>query len=194
MEPQVVRLLASFLMHLTIHPEVKQAITIMKFLKYTKDVEFLSHRKTTFIVALMKLLSAFYCELVHIFMISQVEDIRDILKDYVALGFIVQIDNMFAKNFESIDGDKIVGEYQGALIIKETENYRDKLLRKLKSLFHWDRSATLNEREEEAVVDRRIEQLCISTVFIVVNELYVTVYFYLIFYQVVVLNYFMYKS
>lgn len=107
-EPQAVRLLSAFLMHLTILPEVKQAITIMKFLKYTVDEQFVSHRRTTFIVALMKLVSAVYCELVLILMIAQVEDIRDILKDFVALGFIVQIDNMFAKNFESIDGDEII--------------------------------------------------------------------------------------
>ena len=53
----------------------------------------------------MKFSSALYCETILVLMLSQVEDISDIIKDFVALVFIVEIDNIFASNLEGFDVD-----------------------------------------------------------------------------------------
>lgn len=77
-------------------------------------------------------------------------------------------------------------------MINEPENYRDKLIRKLKNYLDLNRSNT-EHFHQEVKEDERLEQFIISSVFIVVNELYVTVYFYLAFYLVILLNYFLYQ-
>lgn len=129
-------MMCSFLMHLMMHPELKQAITIMKFLKYTDEPRYLKHRFITFILAEMKLLSAICCEMVLIRMIAEVDDIRDIIKDFVALGFIVQIDNYFAQNIEGFATSDLIGSYECQLIINQEENYREWMLRKMNELWH----------------------------------------------------------
>ena len=48
----------------------------------------------------MKFFSAFFCELILILMISRIKDISDIIKDFVAIGFIVEIDDYFAHNLK----------------------------------------------------------------------------------------------
>ena len=80
-------------MHLTILPDVKQALSIMEFMKYTEDPEFEPTRMTNFIIALMKLLSALICQTVLIIMMSSTNSISDMIKDFVAIGFVVEIDN-----------------------------------------------------------------------------------------------------
>lgn len=65
----------------------------------------------------MKLSSAIYCEVILIIMISHVDDVSDIIKDFVALGFIVEIDDMFAKNMKGINADEIIEEFSELEIV-----------------------------------------------------------------------------
>ena len=81
---------------------------MMKFLIYTNDKVYLKNRMTQFFVAFMKLFSALYCELILLIMISHVNDISDIIKDFVALGFIVEIDNMFAQNMKGFEVEEMI--------------------------------------------------------------------------------------
>ena len=90
-------------MHLQINPELQQAISIMKFLKYTDKPEYLLRRGSNFMIALMKLSSAVFCEIILIIMMTHVDNIEDIIKDFVALEFIVQVDNWTANNLRSYD-------------------------------------------------------------------------------------------
>ena len=50
----------------------------------------------------MKFNSAIFCETILIIMIAHVRNINDIIKDFVALGFIVEIDNYFAQNMTKV--------------------------------------------------------------------------------------------
>ena len=43
----------------------------------------------------MKLFTAIFCETILLIMVAQQSDIEDIIKDFVALGFIVEVDNVF---------------------------------------------------------------------------------------------------
>ena len=82
---------------------------MMKFLIYTRGKNFLRSRSSQFTIAFMKLFSALYCELVLIIMITYNDDIANIIKDFVALGFIVEIDDMFAQNMKGYDVERVVG-------------------------------------------------------------------------------------
>ena len=84
----------------------------MKFLKYTTDEKFLLRRGTNFVIALMKLTSAVFCEVILIIMISHVDSIEDIIKDFVALEFIVEIDNYFANNLKGYDTESTVEKFK----------------------------------------------------------------------------------
>ena len=50
-----------------------------------------------FFIAFMKFFSAITCELILILMISNIKDISDIIKDFVAIGVMVEIDDYFDK-------------------------------------------------------------------------------------------------
>ena len=88
--------MCSFLMHLFIHPELRSALSIMKYLKYSKEAKKSPFRLINFKNPSMKLISAVYTEVILILMMSHVNDISDLIKDFVALGFIVEIDDQFA--------------------------------------------------------------------------------------------------
>jgi len=97
---QLIRLIGCFLMHLFILPDVRQALTLMAFMKYTQDPLFRPSRMTNFLIALMKLLSALICQSVLILMMASSGSISDMIKDFVAIGFVVEIDNQFASTMK----------------------------------------------------------------------------------------------
>ena len=56
-------------------------------------------------------------------MMSHVESISDLIKDFVALGFIVEIDDQFAKNMSGIDVQSLIDDFQELEIcVSETYN------------------------------------------------------------------------
>ena len=67
---QCVRLMCSFLMHLYMHPEYVQALSIMKFLKHAYKPDQTKRRWQNFMIAFMKLSSSIYCEVILIMMIA----------------------------------------------------------------------------------------------------------------------------
>jgi hypothetical protein len=48
----------------------------------------------------MKFFSGLCVEIILIMMLAETTDVTDLIKDFVALGFIVEIDNIFAKNMK----------------------------------------------------------------------------------------------
>ena len=62
----------------------------------------------------MKLLSALFCEVTNIMLICSSNEVPDIIKDFVALGFIVEIDNQIYNN--SVDkGCEILSKFENKL-------------------------------------------------------------------------------
>ena len=57
---------------------------------------------------MMKFLSSLYCELVLCIMISYQQHASDIIKDFVALGFIVEIDDTFAQNMKGYQVEEVI--------------------------------------------------------------------------------------
>lgn len=47
----------------------------------------------------MQMISPFFTEIVLILAISQIRELSMIIKSFVALGFVIRIDDMFADNF-----------------------------------------------------------------------------------------------
>lgn len=128
--------MCSFLMHLFIHPELRSALSIMKYLKYSKEAKKSPFRLINFKNASMKLISAVYTEVILILMMSHVNDISDLIKDFVALGFIVEIDDQFAQNMSSINGELLIEECKEKVIIEVCEKYNSNLLSYIKKVLN----------------------------------------------------------
>jgi hypothetical protein len=118
------RFLCAFVLHLMVLPEIK---TGMQMYQYQRRLD---HNKVPtvirsmiFDVTTMKILSAMMCEIVNTQIITTSETNEDIIKDFVVMGFIIEIDNLFAKalltqeQIESITETKL---YIQDFKIKET--------------------------------------------------------------------------
>ena len=82
----------------------------MEFLQTNnnKDNKFNKYPNKCFFIAFLKFVSALYCETILCIMITFIEEINDIIKDFVALGFIVEIDDYFAKTLPGKSHDKLL--------------------------------------------------------------------------------------
>ena len=121
-------------------------------------------------------------------MISHVDNVSDIIKDFVALGFIVEIDDMFAKNMKGICAEEIIEEFSELEILNEKSSIRD-----FKQLF---KSVTekLNEPKSRPSWLLKVENAVIYVTYTVCNELYIVIYYYSFFYLVMILNNFYYED
>ena len=110
-------------------PEYKQGLSIMSLL-YNSEQKKLKHNKfINFMIAFVKIMSGIICECVHILIIASQDETADIIKDFVAVGFIVEIDNWFAKYYRRRDDlDSLISEMQKNLKIERaTDTHRKRL-------------------------------------------------------------------
>lgn len=100
MDSLAVRVICSLLLHMIIHAEVKQALSILRYLKYVKTAKGGKRgRLINIVLCSMQMLSPFFTEIVLILAISQTAALSMIIKSFVALGFVIRIDDMFSENF-----------------------------------------------------------------------------------------------
>lgn len=170
---QMIRLIACFLMHLYILPDIKQALTIMEFLKFTQEREFEALKMTNFGIAFMKLFSALICQSVLIIMMSSTESISDMIKDFVAIGFVVEIDDSFASSMK-FDGltEQMIEEVKGKMVI---DRPKEGFL-----------AITKQKMKNEGVVSV-MKEVYITSIYFIFKNFYVIIYYYLFFYAGVLL-------
>lgn len=119
----LVRLMCAFIMHLIIHPEVRDASLMVEFLMYNRRKIYMKKRAVSFIIAFMKFFSGIYVEMILISMIACNDNIEDIIKDFVALGFIIEMDNYLGKNIDSKQLEELIEKMNEDLVIEENANY-----------------------------------------------------------------------
>mmetsp|Transcript_8499 Transcript_8499/g.14296 ORF Transcript_8499/g.14296 Transcript_8499/m.14296 type:complete len:728 (+) Transcript_8499:520-2703(+) len=126
-----IRIICSLLLHMIIYGEVKQAINILRYLKYVKTAK--GGKRGRFINILlcsMQMISPFFTEIVLILAICQTESLPMIIKSFVALGFVIKIDDMFSENFPKEIKDT-ASDLE--LIIGKDQNSYKKILKRIKS-------------------------------------------------------------
>jgi hypothetical protein len=90
----VTRFICAFLLHIQIEKEVKISLKMIKY--------FTSHRSRfdsgiqPFLIPFMKLCGSLFTECVNIFLICQQTTIMDCVMNFIALGVIAEIDNLYA--------------------------------------------------------------------------------------------------
>jgi hypothetical protein len=110
-----VRLGCAYILHLMIVPELRVALQMMKYLRRlppaSSEAAISDFNKTLcWTVAFMKYMSSFLCEIVNILIICSSASNQDIIKDFVCLGFIIEVDDLFAKAIIKQDELSSVGD------------------------------------------------------------------------------------
>ena len=118
-ESNAIRIICSLLLHMIIYGEVKQALNVLRYLKFVKTAKGGKRgRLINIILCSMQMISPFVTETVLILAIGQTGSLSMIIKSFVALGFVTKIDDMFSENFPAeiketaSDLVLIIGKYQ----------------------------------------------------------------------------------
>lgn len=77
-------------------PEIRSALSMMKYIKNFRHKFLRVNTLYPWFMALLKLLGGVLTELINIYIIIQAESIEDVVKDFIALGIIAEIDNLMS--------------------------------------------------------------------------------------------------
>lgn len=61
-----------------------------------------------FFVCGLKILGAFYAELICLWKMGQQDNIEDIVKDFIAFGIIAEIDGVVARGIRGLDAEEVI--------------------------------------------------------------------------------------
>jgi hypothetical protein len=96
-----VRIVCAMLLHMMIYGEVKQSISVLRYLKYVSSGNGGGKRGRTMNVLLctMQMVAPFFTEMILILTICQTASLSAVIRSFVSLGFVIKIDDMFSENF-----------------------------------------------------------------------------------------------
>ena len=113
-----------------IYGEVKQALNVLRYLKYVKTAKGGKRgRLINILLCVMQMISPFFTEVVLMLAICQNSSLPMIIKSFVALGFVIKIDDMFSENFPKEIKDTAADL---ELIIGKDQNTYKKIWRRIK--------------------------------------------------------------
>ena len=98
-----IRLICCLLLHMIILPEVKQALSLLRYLKFAKTAAGGKRGRMTNIgLCVMQISSPIFAEVVLILAVAKTGQLQMIIKSFVALGFVTNVDNQFAGAFPDV--------------------------------------------------------------------------------------------
>ena len=101
--PMCIRLSCAFILHLVMLTEINTSLSMLSFLKHQDEDSAVGQYAMCYQIAIMKYVACVMTELINIVIICQSDNIQDIIKDFISLGFIIELDDLFA---QSIVGKK----------------------------------------------------------------------------------------
>ena len=167
MESTATRLICSLLLHMIIFGELKQALSVLRYLKFVKTQQGGRRgRAINVLLCSMQCISPLVAETVLMLSIAQEESLSMIIKSFVALGFVIKVDDMFSENFP--DEIKDTASNLVLVIGKDTNTFKRiwKGIRK-------------NQRKGIAVKwDEVIFNVLVNLWYGLLNNFYIVVYYY----------------
>ncbi|CDW81368.1 UNKNOWN [Stylonychia lemnae] len=91
------RILCAILLHMQMEGEIRRSMTMFNCARHNIPSKNQNNRFPMFMVALLQFSAAIVVELFNIYLICQQNKIESIVLNYIALGFIAEIDNLYAK-------------------------------------------------------------------------------------------------
>ena len=129
-QSNAIRVICSLLLHMIIYGEVKQALSVLRYLKFVKTAKGGKRgRLINIFLCSMQMISPFVTESVLILAIGQTGQLSMIIKSFVALGFVTKIDDMFSENFPAEIKDTAADL---TLVIGKDQNTFKKILKRIR--------------------------------------------------------------
>lgn len=97
------RLICAFILHMSIMPEINCAINLMRFIRNNPQAFYGHYSFFPFLIALMKLTAGLLTEITNILIITKSINIENCIKDFIAFGFICEIDDLMIQTVKEID-------------------------------------------------------------------------------------------
>lgn len=166
-ESNAIRIICSLLLHMIIYGEVKQALSVLRYLKFVKTAK--GGKRGRFINILlcsMQMISPFVTEGVLILAIGQTAELSMIIKSFVALGFVTKIDDMFSENFP-VEIKETAANL--VLVIGKDQNTNKKIFKRLRSA----RNKGVSADYKQAFFN-----LIINLWYTIINNFYIIFYYY----------------
>ena len=104
------RIVCAYILHIQIIPELFSALNLMRFVSHNDNVFYGKHSLFPFLCGFMKFLSSITTEFTNVLIIIQSDNIETVIKDFIAFGFIVEIDNMMISTVTSIDCCEVIAD------------------------------------------------------------------------------------
>merc|ERR1712216_371651 len=105
------RVICSYLLHLLIMPEVRCALDMMKYTKNNaSSFADKTNNQIAFSVAYMKIFGGLFTEIVNIGIIITSTTVTDIVKDFIALGIISEIDDYVGKSLKHVNMEQEIDQ------------------------------------------------------------------------------------
>lgn len=95
-----IRLICALFLHIQIYAEVRQSLNVLRYLKMVKTAKGGKRgRLINIVLCSMQLLSPFFTETILVLAMNRDPNLSMIIKTFVALAFVIKIDDMFSENF-----------------------------------------------------------------------------------------------
>ena len=91
------RIICAMILHISIMPEVACSISLLKFAKYNPEA-FYGSNLYPFLICCMKLLGGLQTEWSNVMLMVESQAIEDVVKDFIALGIIAEIDDLMVSS------------------------------------------------------------------------------------------------
>ncbi|CDW89402.1 UNKNOWN [Stylonychia lemnae] len=98
-EVLLTRLLLAILLHMQLEREIRQSITMLNYARL--KVKSGQKRNALITVSVMQFFSAFGTEHVNILLICTQYSVKDVIMNFIALGVIAEIDNIYARTLQN---------------------------------------------------------------------------------------------
>lgn len=162
-----IRLICCLLLHMIILPEVRRALSLLRYLKYVKTAAGGKRgRMINILLCIMQMSSPIFAEIVLILAVAKNPSLQMIIKSFVALGFVINIDNLFSESFPA-EIKKTAEEVR--LNFVKDQNTIAKILKRI------ERASDANESPNYFQV---LMNLLVNFIFWFTSNFYIVFYYY----------------
>ena len=97
------RVVCAFMLHIQIIPEVFLALVLMNYTRLNPHAFYGKYTAFPFLIAFMKIMAGMLTEFTNILVICQSTSVEFVIKDFIAFGFITEVDNLMVQTVQSFD-------------------------------------------------------------------------------------------
>ena len=163
-----VRLVCSFLLHITLMPDIKNSLEMLRYTINNPNNFRHNGYYLSFLILLMRLLGNLFTELLNVWKMGQSSAIEDVVKDFIAFGIIAEIDDLVASTMMNMEVEQELEDNE--IPYPQSQDHKK----------FWDILSSAMEKldHKQERGPNRLLQIILITIYIFWQTIYVVVYFY----------------